>query len=404
MKRIYNKSMLNVTKIRLYPTTEQQESLAKAFGCARWFWNNSLAETQRVYAETGKGLGQYAFNSRLPSLKQELPWLAETHSQVLQSVSLHLSSAFVNFFERRGKYPSFKSKHRKQSIQYPQGAKLGTEHIWLPKIGKVSAVVHREIVGRIKTVTISKTPTNKYFASILTETPEVQPVASYEGKVLGIDVGLLHLVVTSDGSQFENPKHLRRAEKNLKRKQRKLARKQKSSKSREKARMTIARIHERIANCRKDWLHKVSRRLVDENQVLAVEDLNVKGMMQNHNLARAIGDAGWGMFTTFCQYKTARVGKGFVKVARMFPSSQLFRCCGKEYRIKLPLSVRSWKCPECGRMHDRDVNAAINIRNEAERLITAGNCGTAGGGAVSRRRGRKPSVLASACETGSPQL
>ena len=395
--------MLTATKIRLYPDAMQEESLAKAFGCARWFWNNSLAETQKLYHETGKGLGQYALNSRLPGLKKEFEWLGETHSQVLQSVSLNLSRSFVNFFERRAKYPRFKSKHDRQSIQYPQGIKLAEDRISLPKIGWVKAVVHREIVGTVKTVTVSRDPGGKYFASILAETGVAAPNVSLDGKILGIDVGLTHLAVTSDGSKFDNPRHVARAAKNLKRKQQSLSRKVKGSNTRNKARLLVAKAHEKTTNARRDWLHKISHRLVNENQVLAVEDLHVKGMMKNPCLSKAIGDAGWGMLTGFIEYKAARQGKGFVRVNRFFPSSKACSCCGHVVQ-SLPLSIRSWKCEQCGTVHDRDINAAKNIALEAQRMIAAGIAGTANGGTVSRGKGRKSSVHAGAIEVGSPRL
>lgn len=393
--------MLTATRIRLYPDTTQVDKLAKAFGCVRWLWNNSLEETQRVYRETGKGLGQFALNNRLPALKQEHPWLGETHSQVLQSVSLHLSRAFVNFFEKRAGYPSFKSKHGRQSIQYPQGVKTVEDRkLYLPKIGHVKAVFHREIVGDIKTVTISREPSGKYFASILTETGEPMPACSLEGKILGIDVGLTHLAVTSDGSKFDNPRPIQRAEKNLKRKQRKLSRKAKGSKRRNKARLLVAKAHEKVANARKDYLHKLSKRLVSESQVIAVENLHVKGMMKNPNLAKAIGDVGWGMLAGLLKYKAEKAGKGYVEVNRFFPSSKACSCCGHVVR-SLPLSIRAWTCDRCHTPHDRDINAAKNIAQEAKRLIAAGIAGTANGGVVRQGRGRKPSVLARAGEVGS---
>ncbi|MCX7186533.1 MAG: transposase, partial [Methylophilales bacterium] len=252
-------------------------------------------------------------------LKSEIEWLGETHSQVLQSVSLHLSRAFVNFFERRAKYPQFKSKHRKQSIQYPQGVKVVDAcKVYLPKIGHVKAIVHRELAGSIKTVTVSKDPSGKYFASILCENLVAMPDISLNGKILGIDVGLTDLAVTSDGSKFANPKHVLKAQKNLAKKQQHLSRKAKGSNTRNKARILVAKAHERVANARQDYLHKLSTRLVNENQVIAVEDLHVKGMMKNHNLARAIGDAGWGSFTNMLKYKTARQGKGYIEVNRFF--------------------------------------------------------------------------------------
>lgn len=396
--------MLAATKIRIYPNAVQADKLAKAFGCARWYWNNSLAETQKVYQETGKGLGQYQLNARLPQLKSEIEWLGETHSQVLQSVSLHLSRAFVNFFERRAKYPQFKSKHRKQSIQYPQGVKVVDAcKVYLPKIGHVKAIVHRELAGSIKTVTVSKDPSGKYFASILCENLVAMPDISLNGKILGIDVGLTDLAVTSDGSKFANPKHVLKAQKNLAKKQQHLSRKAKGSNTRNKARLLVAKAHERVANARQDYLHKLSTRLVNENQVIAVEDLHVKGMMKNHNLARAIGDAGWGSFTNMLKYKTARQGKGYIEVNRFFASSKTCSCC-MHAQAKMPLDVRMWTCDQCGAKHDRDINAAINIRDEAQRMIAAGAVATANGGTVSQAKGRKSSVLARAVEVRSPQL
>lgn len=393
--------MLIATKIRIYPDDSQVEKLAKAFGCARWYWNNSLEATQKSYHETGKGLGQFTLNARLPALKQEFPWLGETHSQVLQSVSLHLSRAFVNFFEKRAAYPNFKSKRGKQSIQYPQGVKIiEGRKLYLPKIGHVKAVVHREIQGIIKTVTVSKNPSGKYFASILMETDQPELAASFEGKITGIDVGLNHLAITSDGSKFDNPRHVQRAEKNLLRKQRKLSRKVKGSKSRDKARLLVAKAHEKVANARKDYLHKLSTRLINKSQVIAVEDLHVKGMMKNPNLAKAIGDAGWGVFTQMLKYKAAKAGKGYIEVNRFFPSSKACSACGRRV-ISLPLSIRVWTCEHCGSLHDRDVNAAKNIAQEAQRIIAAGIAVTANRGIVRRGPGRKRSVLADADEVGS---
>jgi len=401
---IYYKNMIAATKIRIYPNTQQVEKLAKAFGCARWLWNNSLNESQKTYQETGKGLGHFALNNRLPELKQSVDWLGETHSQVLQAVCLNLSRAFVNFFERRAAYPTFKSKHGKQTIQYPQGVKIiEGRKLFLPKIGHVKAVVHCEITGTIKTVTISKTPTGKYFASILTENGLDAPIISFDGKILGIDMGLTHLAITSDGSKFDNPKHVAKAQKNLKRKQKKLSRKMKGSNSRNKARILVAKAHEKVANARKDYLHKLSRRLVNENQVIAVENLYVKGMMRNHCLAKSIGDAGWGAFTGMLKYKTEQAGKGYIEVNRFFPSSKACSCC-LHVQSSMPLTIRSWRCDKCGSIHDRDINAAQNIRNEAQRMIAAGIAGTANRGTVSQVRGRKSSVLARAIDVRSPVL
>ena len=398
----YNKrNMYQATKVRIYPTAEQQTKLAQAFGCARWYWNNSLAKTQEVYKETGKGLGQFALNARLPGLKQEFEWLGQTHSQVLQSVSLHMSRAFVNFFEKRAKYPQFKHKHKRQSIQYPQGVKVvdGCK-LYLPKIGHIKAIIHRELVGKIKTVTVSKDPSGEYYASVLMDDGAELPAPSYDGKFIGIDVGLTCFAVTSDGSKFDSERFFRKSERNLKRRQQSLARKVKGSKNRNKALIFVAKVHAKVANQRKDYLHKLSRRLVDENQVIAVEDLNVKGMVKNHNLAKSISDSGWGMFTGFLKYKAEKAGKGYIEVDRWFPSSKLCSGCLSK-APSMPLKVRRWTCEHCGEMHDRDINAAVNIRNEAKRMLAAGLVATACGGDVSPKRGRKSSVAAVANEAGN---
>jgi len=320
--------MLTATKVRLYPNKKQANMLAQAFGCARWVWNNNLAKTQEVYKETGKGLGQFEMTARLPQLKKEFEWLNEPYAQTLQSACMHLSRAFVNFFERRTKYPKFKSKHGKQSASYPQGVKVvdGCK-VQLPKIGHVKAVIHREIVGVIKTCTVSKNAAGEYHISILTEDGADAPDVSYDGKVLGIDVGLEHFAVTSDGSKFDSERFFQKAHKNLKRKQQKLSRKVKGSKNRDKAKLSVAKCHNKVSNQRKDYLHKLSTRIVNENQVVAVEDLNVRGMMKNRKLAKSIGDAGWGMFSAFLKYKAARAGKGYIEVNRFFPSSKLCSTC-----------------------------------------------------------------------------
>ena len=378
--------MLNTTKIRIYPTEQQAQSLAVQFGCARWVWNNALANTQEVYRSTGKGLNYFAMTNRLPKLKQEFVWLKDAYSQVLQSSLQNLSRAFENFFEKRGGYPRFKSKHEKrQSIQYPQNVKIKGSKIYLPKIGWVKCVIHREIVGRMKTVTVSRNACGQFHAAILTDNDVPMPTVSTIGKAVGIDVGLTHIAITSDGSKFNNPRHIRTAQKNLKRKQQKLSRKQKGSKSRNKARQIVARVHEHIACARKDYLHKVSRKIVDENQVIAIETLNVKGMTKNHNLAKSISDAGWGMLVNFLEYKASRDGKALVKIDRWFPSSKCCNSCGA-ICDKMPLDIRSWTCSHCGVQHDRDINAAKNIRDEGLRIIASGTGVTAGRGIISQKR------------------
>jgi putative transposase len=394
--------MRNVVQVRIYPTTEQQTALSKAFGCARWWWNYGLNLNNETYKATGKGLSRQGYNDCLPELKKEFPWLTECcYSQVLQSVSLNLSQAFINFFERRTKYPNFKSKHGKQSIQYPQHVKLLDGSIKLPKIGEVKAKLHRVFDGKLKTVTVSMSKTGKYHASLLFDDGLPEPEISSQGKTIGVDVGLTHFAITSDGSKFDNPKPLKKHDLNLKRKQRKLSRKQKGSKRRTKARRIVARVHERIANTRKDFQHKLSRKLVNENQVIIVENLAVKNMVKNHNLAKAISECGWSEFTRQLKYKAEKDGKTYLEIGRFFPSSKTCHVCLNQVD-SLPLDVRSWGCPNCKTRHDRDINAAVNIRDEGLRILALGTSATAQGGNVRPKRGRKSSVEAVAVELGSP--
>jgi putative transposase len=396
--------MKNVVKVRIYPTTEQKEMLSKAFGSARWYWNNSLNATNELYKETGKGLSQIGMNSRLPALKREYEWLGETYSQVLQSVSLNLSKAFINFFEGRASFPNFKSKHDKQSIQYPQNVQIADKnHLKFPgTLGVVSAKIHRTFEGKIKTVTVSMNPAGKYYASLLFDDDLPDAEISSDGKAIGIDVGLTHFAITSDGSKFDNPKPLKKRAKNLKRKQQKLSRKVKGSNRRKKARRVVARIHERIANSRKDFQHKLSRKLVNENQVIIVENLAVKNMVKNHCLAKAISDCGWSEFTRQLKYKTERDGKTYLEIGRFFPSSKTCHVCLNQVG-SLPLDVRSWTCSNCQTKHDRDVNAAINIREEGLRILALGTSATANGRDVRPKVGRKSSVSkAVPVEIGSP--
>ena len=299
------------------------------------------------------------------------------------------------------KYPNFKSKHGKQSIQYPQHVKLLNGAIKLPKIGEVKARIHRIFDGKLKTVTVSMSKAGKYYTSLLFDDGLSEPEIGNQGKAVGIDVGLTHFAITSDGSKFDNPKPLKKHERNLKRKQQKLSRKQKGSKRRAKTRRLVARVHECIANTRKDFQHKLSRKLVNENQVIVVENLAVKNMVKNHNLAKAISDCGWSEFTRQLKYKAQFDGKTYLEINRFFPSSKICHVCLNQIN-SLSLDVRSWTCPSCKTHHDRDVNAAINIRDEGVRLLALGTSATAQGGNVRPKRGRKSSVEAVAVELGSP--
>lgn len=392
--------MYKAYKYRIYPTSEQETLLAKSFGCARWFWNYALNLCQETYKITGKGLTRGYIQGLLPALKKEYEWLKDPYSQCLQVVALNLSTAYKNFFDKRAMLPKFKSKHGRQSISYPQNVKFDGDKINLPKIGLVHCQRHRDFEGNIKTVTVSRNPDGKHFVSVLVDDGKTNPELAPVDKAIGIDVGLTHFAITSDGSKFDNPRFFVKHQRNLKRKQQKLSKKKKGSQNRKKAKLAVAKVHSKIARCREDFLHKLSRKIVNENQVIAVENLNIKGMVKNHNLAKAISDVGWGMFCTMLKYKAESEGKQYIEIDRWFPSSKTCHVCLNRVD-NLSLDVRAWTCKHCGTHHDRDVNAAINIRNEALRIISLGTSESACGGDVSRSG--KTSVLLDAIpvESGS---
>lgn len=399
--------MLKAVKVRIYPTDLQQAHLAQAFGCARWIWNQSLASMSMAYKETGKGVSAFDMKKQIPFWKAEHEWLKTCYSQCLQQTVLNLSQAFINFFDGRTQYPTFKSKFERQSLQYPANVKvLSDGEIKFPgNLGTVKARVHREIAGKLRTVTVSRMPDSRYYASLLVEDGIEKPKPNSDGKSIGIDLGLIDFAVTSDGSKYQNPRHLKKHERNLKRKQRKLSRKKdKTTNKRRKARIAVAKVHSKISRVRSDFLHKLSRKLVNENQVIVVENLALKNMVKNHNLAKAINDAGWGMFCTMLKYKAEFDGKTYLEIGRFFPSSHL--CSNTLLPIqKMDLSVRSFDCSHCGQRHDRDINAAINIKNEGLRILALGISATALGRNVRPKRyGRKSTTVeAVAVELGSPR-
>ena len=389
--------MLKAVKVRMYPTDEQSITLAKHFGCTRWLWNHCLSVMTETYKTTGKGISAFNMKKQIPLLKAEHEWLKECYSQCLQQSVLNLSQAFQNFFEGRAKYPNFKSKHHRQSVQFPQNVKvLSDSAIKFPGfLGTVVAKIHRPIEGQLKTVTVLKMPDGKYFASLLVEDGIEKPESSSEGKAIGIDLGLTDFAITSDGSKFANPRHLKKHERNLKRKQCKLSRKKKGGQNRNKARIKVAKVHAKIARVREDFHHKLSRKMVNENQVIVVEDLAVKNMVKNHSLAKAISDVGWGQFCTMLKYKAEFDGKVYLEIGRFFPSSHL--CSNTLLPLeKMDLSVRSFVCPYCQERHDRDINAAINIRNEGLRILTSGSGASALGRDVRPKGGRRKSTLSEA--------
>ena len=362
--------MLRAYKYRIYPTEEQKVLLAKTFGCCRFVYNWALNLKIEVYKQEKKSIGNVELTNRMRSeLKTEHEWLGEVNSQALQSALRNLDTAYKNFFRDTHAvgFPKFKSRKQKQSFQCPQHCSVdfGKGTISIPKAKDIPVVLHRRFKGTVKTVTISMTPSGRYFASVLVDTSmqEMKPSEPMRDTTVGIDLGIKSLAVCSDGRTFDNPKNLQRSLDRLKLLQKRLSRKQKGSANRNKARIRVARLQEHIANSRKDSLHKITHALTHDSQVrtICMEDLNVKGMQRNHHLAQAVGDASFGMFLTLLEYKCSWYGVNLIKIDRFAPSSKTCGKCGYVYK-GLNLSERSWTCPECGTHHDRDFNAACNIK------------------------------------------
>lgn len=358
--------MLKSYKYRIYPNQDQSIHLIRSMGCVRFLYNQALAERIEHYEKTGKGLSCFDQINTLPTLKNNNDWLKEANAQSLQMTLRNLDNAFTNFFRKRADFPKFKSKHyNHNSIQYPQFIKVDfkANSIQIPKCGKVFAVFDRKFVGIIKTCTVSRTPTNKFFISILVEDgkviPEKAPVQQQTS--IGIDLGIKHFAILSNGEKIANPKYLSKSLAKLKVLYRQLSRKVKGSKNRERARMKIAKLYEYISNQRKDFLHKLSSKIIAENQTIIIEDLNVSGMIQNRKLAQHIQDVGWGTFRQFLEYKAEWYGKNLLMIGRFDPSSKTCSSCG-HIKKDLKLNEREWICSNCQVKHDRDINAAINIK------------------------------------------
>ena len=363
--------MLRACKYRIYPTDEQKVLFAKTFGCCRFVYNWALNLKITAYKERKETLGNvYLTNLMKSELKVEHEWLSEVNSQSLQSSLRNLDTAYTNFFRNTKAvgFPRFKSRKDKQSFLCPQHCRVDFEKgtITIPKAKDIPAVLHRRFKGTVKTVTISMTPSGRYFASVLVDTSmqEMKPSEPMRDTTVGIDLGIKSLAVCSDGRTFANPKNLQRSLDRLKLLQKRLSRKQKGSANRNKARIRVARLQEHIANSRKDSLHKITHALTHDSQVrtICMEDLNVKGMQRNHHLAQAVEDASFGMFLTLLEYKCSWYGVNLIKIDRFAPSSKTCGKCGHIYK-GLNLSERSWTCPECGTHHDRDFNAACNIKD-----------------------------------------
>ena len=368
-------------RFRLDPNEAQIELLAKHFGCTRYVYNTFLNERKEQYRLTGKSDNYYEQAKRLTEMKkqEETAWLNEVNAQSLQFSLRSLDTAYTNFFKKRAKFPKFKSKHSKDSFTVPQFASIAENRIFIPKFKEgIKCCVHREIVGKIGKITISKTPSDKYFVSVFTEEEYITPIEK-TGKSIGVDMGLKNLLITSEGETFKNNRYTKKYECRLAKAQQHLSRKVKGSRGFESQKLKVARLYEKVSNSRADYLHKCSVSLVRRYDTICIEDLNVKGMERNHRLAKSVADASWGTFVNMLMYKAEWNDKKIVKIDRFFPSSQTCNVCGYVNKDVKDLSVREWECPVCHTHHDRDVNAAINILNIGLNNISAGTVDYTGG-------------------------
>ena len=351
-------------RFRCYPSPEQEVILARTFGCARFAYNHMLRLRTDAWFQRQERIGYYETSAALTALKKdpEFVWLNEVSSVPVQQALRHLQTAFGNFFAKRAKYPTFKRKGGPQSAEYTTSAfKWDGKVLKLAKMNTPLDVRFSRTIPRaakVTTVTVSKDAAGRYFVSMLCD-DTVQPKAEVEGKV-GIDLGLTHFAILSTGEKITAPNTFRKHEAKLAKLQRRLAKKQKGSANRKKARLKVAKLHAKIADSRKDFLHKLSTRLINENQVIAIETLAVSNMQKNHCLAKSICDAGWAEFVRQLEYKSLWYGRELVGIDRWYPSSKRCSDCGHAV-AKMPLKVREWTCPECGTIHDRDINAARNV-------------------------------------------
>lgn len=370
-------------KYRFYPTNEQAELLAQTFGCVRFVYNSILRWRTDAFYQRQEKIGYTGASARLTEIKKDpkLAFLSDVSSVPLQQCLRHQQAAFKNFFEGRAKYPKFKSKRHRQSAEFTRSAfRYRDGKLYLAK-SKTPLDIRwsRKLPSEPSTVTVSKDSAGRYFVCCLCEfEPSKLPVTP---SVIGIDLGLRDLFITDKDERVGNPRHTAKYAARLAKAQRRLSKKKLGSKNRAKARLKVAKIHAKISDCRQDNLHRLSRRLINENQVICVESLKVKNMIRNPRLSKAIADAGWGEFVRQLAYKAEWAGRSLVAIDQWFPSSKRCSDCGHTLP-SLPLSVRKWDCPECGAHHDRDHNAAKNIKAAGLAVLALGE-NVSGMGSVS---------------------